>query len=182
LGKGEVLVANKLFIIMAAVTIRAIEPEDLDILYKIENDVQLWGVGITNVPYSRYMLHDYVAHSSGDIYADHQVRLMIDNEQGKTIGIVDIVDFEPQHRRAELGIVIQPQFRQEGYATLAVREVLHYAESVIHMHQLYVIVPKDNIASLRLFSQLGFEGGSILRDWLCDGHDYKDAVMMQYFF
>ena len=45
---------------MNQVHLRAIEPEDLDLLYRIENDVKLWNVGITNVPYSRYALHDYV--------------------------------------------------------------------------------------------------------------------------
>ena len=39
------------------VRLRAIEPEDLDTLYKIENDRTLWGIGPTNVPYSRFALH-----------------------------------------------------------------------------------------------------------------------------
>ena len=85
------------------IKLRAMEPEDLDVLYKIENDTSLWGVGVTNVPYSRYTLHDYIANSVGDIYTDKQVRLMIDNEQGQTVGIIDITDFDPRHRRAELG-------------------------------------------------------------------------------
>ena len=38
------------------VKLRAIEPEDLDILYGIENDMSLWNDSITSVPYSRYML------------------------------------------------------------------------------------------------------------------------------
>ena len=44
------------------VSLRAIEPEDLDLLYRIENDRNLWNVGTTNVPYSRYTLHDYIAN------------------------------------------------------------------------------------------------------------------------
>ena len=32
------------------IRLRALEPEDLDILYAIENDADLWNVGITNVP------------------------------------------------------------------------------------------------------------------------------------
>ena len=60
------------------VTLRAIEPEDLDLLYLIENDTKLWHVGATNVPYSRYTLHDYIATSSDDNYADRQVRLKIE--------------------------------------------------------------------------------------------------------
>ena len=63
-------------------SLRAIEPEDLDLLYRIENDTALWAVGTSNVPYSRYLLHDYVAHATADIYTDRQARLMVDNAEG----------------------------------------------------------------------------------------------------
>ena len=65
------------------VHLRAIEPEDLDLLYRIENDRSLWNVGTSNVPYSRYTLHDYIANASDDIYADRQVRMMVENEAGE---------------------------------------------------------------------------------------------------
>ena len=32
------------------IRLRALEPEDLDLLYRIENDVTLWNVGSSNVP------------------------------------------------------------------------------------------------------------------------------------
>lgn len=59
------------------IKLRPIEPEDLDYLYKIENDKRLWDVGETNMPYSRYALHEYVASCPTDIYTDKQLRLMI---------------------------------------------------------------------------------------------------------
>ena len=34
------------------VRLRAMEPEDLELLYTIENDTQLWCVGTANVPVS----------------------------------------------------------------------------------------------------------------------------------
>ena len=36
---------------MAVVRLRAMEPEDLDALYRIENDRDVWDVGENNVPY-----------------------------------------------------------------------------------------------------------------------------------
>ena len=38
---------------MDEIILRALEPEDLDVLYSIENDIELWSVGYTTVPYSR---------------------------------------------------------------------------------------------------------------------------------
>lgn len=87
---------------MQKIRLRALEPEDLDMLYEIENDRSLWNVGATNVPYSRYTLHDYIAHSRDDIYSDRQVRLIVENTDGEAVGIADVVNFDPQHMRAEL--------------------------------------------------------------------------------
>ena len=124
--------------------LRAIEPEDLDLLYLIENDKNLWQVGATNVPYSRYTLHDYIANSSDDIFADRQVRLMVENDEGETIGIADLVQFSPQHLRAEVGIVIMNAQRRKGYAAAAIEALCDYAQRVVHLHQLYAVVDENN--------------------------------------
>ena len=163
------------------VFLRAMEPEDLDLLYEIENDQSLWKVGVTNVPYSRYTLRDYSAHSTGDIYTDRQMRLIIEDSEHQTVGILDLINFEPQHQRAEVGIVIIESFRHQGLATAALEYMKRYAREVVHLHQLYAFVATDNEASLRLFRKSGFVTGSVLTDWLFDGHDYHDALLVQLF-
>ncbi|MBQ2195693.1 MAG: GNAT family N-acetyltransferase [Prevotella sp.] len=163
------------------VLLRALEPEDLDMLYQIENNRQLWDVGTTNVPYSRYALHDYIAHASVDIYTDKQVRLMIENQQGTIVGIVDIVDFNPQHLRAEVGIVITKEHRRQGYGKATLKEVLSYCRRILHIHQLYAIVDEDNEAALALFKSIGFTGERCMKDWLYDGKNYHDAFLLQCF-
>jgi diamine N-acetyltransferase len=161
------------------VIIRAMEPEDLELLYQIENDESLWGVSTTNVPYSRYALHDYMAHASGDIYTDRQVRLMIENETAQVVGIVDVVSFDPQNLRAELGIVVRKDWRQQGYGYAALSHICQYALRVLHLHQLYCYVAADNTVSLRLFEKCGFSRSVVLNEWLFDGHTYHDAILMQ---
>ena len=167
---------------MNQVHLRAIEPEDLDLLYRIENDVKLWNVGITNVPYSRYALHDYVANASGDIYTDHQVRLIIENEQNEVVGIADVVNFDPGNRRAEIGLVIEQAFRGQGYGYSAMLALARYAINVLHLHQLYAVIEASNETCLQLFRHLGYQESSCLKDWLFDGREYHDAIVMQTFF
>lgn len=164
---------------MANVVLRAMEPEDLDLLYQIENDTKLWNIGLTNVPYSRYVLHDYIATSSGDIYTDKQVRLIIENEEHQTIGLVDIMNFNPQNRRAEMGIVVQEAFRQKGYGKDAIQKVIRYAKEVLHLHQLYVVVNSSQKLTIGLFLRMGFKGTCQLTDWLYDGEVYHDATLLQ---
>ena len=166
---------------MTPIRLRAIEPEDLDLLYRIENDTRLWSVGSTNVPYSRYTLHDYIASSADDIYADRQVRLIVESTEGEVVGLADLVRFDPQHLRAEAGIVIMEGYRRQGFAEAAVHRLCDYALEVLHLHQVYAIVAEDNVAAVRLFEKAGFLRQAQLKDWLLNGHSYRDAILMQRF-
>ena len=164
------------------VILRAMEPEDLDTLYKIENNQELWAVSATNVPYSRFALHEYVETNTNDIYADKQVRLMIDNDAGETVGIIDLMNFSPQHSRAEVGIVIMKPHRQKGYATAAMEKLVAYARQTLHLHQLFLVTECDNENCLLLFEKLGFEITALLKQWLQQKEGvYKDACLMQLF-
>jgi diamine N-acetyltransferase len=164
------------------IRLRAIEPEDLDLLYQLENDRSLWDVGTTNVPYSRYTLHDYIATSSDDISADRQVRVIVEDVRTrKTVGIYDLVRCDPQHQRAETGIVVMRDNRRKGYALTALTLLADYALRVVHLHQLYAVVAADNEAAVNLFRKAGYEVQAELRDWLFDGHQYGNALLMQRF-
>jgi diamine N-acetyltransferase len=134
--------------------LRAIEPEDLDLLYQIENDRSLWHVGTTNVPYSRYTLHDYIATSSDDIFADRQVRLVIEDDDHQVVGMADLVHFDPQHQRAEVGIVVMKPHRRKGYAYAV---CLHGIKE-IEKRGLKAIWACDveNTESIQLAAKLGF--------------------------
>lgn len=142
--------------------LRAMEPEDLNFLYEVENDECLWHTTITNVPYSRYALTNFIANSIGDIFTDRQVRLMVDNAYHETVGMVDLVNFEPQHLRAELGVIIRPSCQGRGYAQAAVSHVIDYAKKVIHLHQLYAIVSVENNTCLNALQICGFEKRVVL--------------------
>ena len=161
------------------VHLRAIEPEDLDLLYRIENDRSLWNVGTSNVPYSRYTLHDYIANASDDIYADRQVRMMVENEAGTIVGIVDIVNFDPSNRRAEVGLIILYDYRRQGYGSSVLSVIADYAVSALHLHQLFAFIDTSNEASVRLFKRMHYQASSVIKDWLYDGREYRDVVMLQ---
>lgn len=163
------------------VQLRALEPHDIEFLYYMENDRSIWNVGVTNVPYSRHLLAAYIESSSGDIYTDKQVRLIVEDEQGVPIGIVDLVNFSPAHRRAELGIVVQNEYRRQGYATSVLYKILAYGKNVLHLRQIYAIVSSRNENSVRMLESVGFQRNMELKDWLFDGESYHAAYLMQIF-
>ena len=161
------------------VALRAMEPEDLDWLYAVENNREVWNVGNTNVPYSRYVLHDYIANATNDIYNDGQVRLIVENEEHELIGMVDVFDFNAQHRRAEVSIVVRKEYRRKGYAAAAIDQIFDYSLHILHLHQLYAVVAEDNEASLALFLKKNFQTHNRLKEWLFDGVKYTDVIVLQ---
>ena len=161
--------------------LRALEPEDLDFLYEMENDESLWEVGSTNVPYSRQMLLDYIATASADIYADKQVRFIIENETRERVGIIDLMNFDPRHQRAEVGIVVKKEYQGQGFARLALTHLLQYATNLLHLHQIYAIVGVRNEKTVKLLKSFGFQGDKLLKGWLRSSDGYDDAYFLQTF-
>ena len=69
-----------------AISLRTPEPEDLELMYAMENDTTLWSVGNTTLPYSRYTLRLYLEQSKQDLYAERQARFVIGVEDGEAAG------------------------------------------------------------------------------------------------
>lgn len=98
------------------VCLRAPEPEDLELLYSWENNPEWWEIGNTLAPYSRYLLKEYIAESHRGIFDLKQLRLMIDLcSTGATVGMLDLYDFDPHHRRAGVGILVDPLYQKTDW-------------------------------------------------------------------
>lgn len=164
----------------AHISLRAVEPTDLDTIFEWENDTKIWQYGSTVAPYSRLQIYEYIKNYSADIFKDSQLRLVVvEKHSGKPVGMVDLFEFSPMHLRAYVGILIRDEFRGKGYGYEAVSSLIEYASNFIGLHQLAVNIPKDNGASLGLFSKLGFSQTGVLKDWLRAGNSYNDVVVMQ---
>lgn len=161
--------------------LRAVEPEDLDIMYQLENDPSLWDISNFTVPYSRFVLRQYIQDSQCDVFADKQLRLMIvDKADEQVLGTIDVTDFVPLHLRGEVGIAVRRDYRQRGYASDALKLVCEYVFDFLSFHQLYAHIATDNEACMRLFTSCGFTQCGVIKDWLQVGTGYKDVVLLQY--
>lgn len=168
------------------ILLRALEPSDIDWLYRWENDPEIWKVSNTLTPYSRHVLEQYVLNSHQDIYTTKQLRLIIcskpnpQSEAGKVIGCVDLFDFDPQHHRAGIGILIADKGdRGNGHASAALSLLTNYAFSTLNLHQLYCNIAADNISSLKLFEKHKFIRVGLKRNWINEGGEWKDEYMLQ---
>jgi len=162
------------------INLRAIELNDIDLLYKWENDTSIWKISQTIEPFSRVAIEQYVT-SIRDIYADKQLRLIISLSSDQTsVGCVDLFDFDPNNQRAGVGILIaDAKDRGKGYASEALGLLIEYAFTTLNLHQLYCNVPVNNESSLKLFKNQGFITIGIKKDWIRNGSDWNDEYILQ---
>jgi diamine N-acetyltransferase len=162
------------------INLRALEPEDLEFLYQIENDESFWEVSHTQTPFSKYVLKQYLENAHLDIYESKQLRLLIEEKSTKKqIGMIDLFDFNPQHKRAGVGILIHPDFQKNGFASEALSLLISYSFSHLQLHQLFANITLDNQRSLALFKKRNFFKIGIKKDWILSEGKFKDEVLFQ---
>ncbi len=162
------------------ISLRALEPEDLDFLYTLENNPNFWEYSATQTPYSRFVLKQYLDNAFRDIYEVKQLRLVITTFSGEPAGLIDLFDFDPKNKRAGIGIVIaEEKHRNSGYATEALELLCDYAFSHLDVHQLYANINEDNAKSIVLFEKSGFQRVGIKRDWNYHKGSFKNEILYQ---
>lgn len=68
------------------IRLRAPEPEDLEVMFRFENATDVWEMSNTTGPYSRFQLKQYIEQTQNDLFADRQLRLMIETGTGRWWG------------------------------------------------------------------------------------------------
>jgi len=149
------------------VTLRALEPDDLDFLFALENDPDLWAVSdVLPAPMSRHVLREYLRHSAASLAEAGQMRLIISAEGNKPVGTLDLYDYSALHQRAGVGIAVLRHERRHGYARQALAQLVPYAREALLLHQLYCTIAETNQVSIKLFEQAGFQWVGLRRQWL----------------
>lgn len=166
------------------IKLRAIEFSDIELLYNWENDKNNWLVSNTLTPFSRDIIERYIENSYQDINQAKQVRMMIDasfeRDAFRSVGAIDLFDFDPHHQRAGIGILIgEPADRSKGIATAALKTLIDYAFNTLLLHQIYCNIMPDNKASLNLFKHAGFCQTGQKVDWIRTSEGFHDEVILQ---
>lgn len=161
--------------------LRALEPEDIDVLYKWENDTRLWKISNTVAPFSRYVLRRFIENQKYDIYETKQLRMIIESRRdGRPVGAIDLFDLDPTNRRAGIGILVYDDHDQaQGYASAALTAIIKYSFQVLGLNQLYCNVLSNNLRSLNLFKSKGFTVVGLKIEWVRTTSGWLDEYMLQ---
>lgn len=161
--------------------LRALEPEDLDLLYRWENDTEIWNISDTLSPISKFILKRYLDNAHRDIFETRQLRLMIElSEQKQAIGTIDLFNFDPFHRRAAVGILIADKSeRRKGLASEALQILIRYCFDVLKLNQIHCSISRENKGSIDLFTRAGFRITGTREAWNWNGREFIDEYFLQ---
>lgn len=160
--------------------LRALEPEDIEFLFKTENDTSFWEISSTQAPFSKFLLEQYIANSHQDVYTAKQLRLIIaKNTSDQAIGMIDLFDFNTQHQRAGIGILITKENQEQGFASEALSILIDYCFKTLNLHQLFANISSNNKNSLELFRKFNFKEVGVKKEWIFINSTYKDEILFQ---
>lgn len=163
------------------ISLRAVEPEDLELLYEWENNADYWLISNTIKPFSKYILKKYIENSHKSIFETGQLRLMIvKSGSRRTIGTIDLFDFDPFHLRVGVGILIAVENdRRKGYASMALECIKNYCFNTLNLHQIYCNILANNCQSMELFRKAGFTETGVKKEWIKTSGGYIDEHIFQ---
>jgi diamine N-acetyltransferase len=162
------------------VYLRALEHEDLDFVYAVENDESIWELSHTQTPYSRFLIRQYLENAQQDIYEAKQLRLVISDHEHETLGLIDVFDFDFKNKRAGIGILIAAErHKGKGYGKEALSLLVNYCFAKLDLHQLYCNISEKNETSLKLFQNEGFEIIGLKKDWNYNHKGFSNAYLLQ---
>ncbi|MBO5898432.1 MAG: GNAT family N-acetyltransferase [Clostridia bacterium] len=103
--------------------------------------------------YLRYLATRYATGSFYDWAIVHK-------QSGRMIGTCGFTSFDCAHDAAEIGYVLNPDYRGQGIAPEAVRAVLAFGFERLALHRIEARFIEGNTASLRVMEKVGmyFEG------------------------
>lgn len=162
------------------IQLRAIEPEDLELMYQWENNSLYWHGGDTRSPYSRHILKLFIDEAGKDIYENKQLRLIISlKETQQAIGVIDLYEFDVFNSRLAVGLFIDEGHQKKGYAAMSLSIIEHYVIDYLKINQLFAYVSQTNTSSQKLFESRNFQKNGTLKQWLREGDDFSDVYVYQ---
>ena len=160
--------------------LRALEPNDIEVLYKWENNPAIWQVSNTLSPFSKFVLEQYLVNAHEDIFTTKQIRLMICLTDTTPIGTIELFDFDAHHSRVGIGIMIDESAQNNSYATQALQLLCNYCFEVLLVKQIYCNISASNQKSLHLFKKLGFKEAGLKKQWNKTGQNaFEDEYILQ---
>lgn len=94
------------------------------------------------------------------------------------LGTCTLHQWDPGHRRAEIGFALARQHWGQGYAAEALRTLLRFSFGELDLHRLEADTDPRNTAALRLLERLAFRREGLLRERFWVNGEIQDSVFL----
>ena len=162
---------------MSQLRLRPLEREDLHFVHDLDNNETVMHYWFEE-PYEAFVelrdLYDKHIH-------DQSERRFIAEQEHEPVGLVELVEINHIHRRAEFQIIIAPKHQGKGYSKYATKLAMDYAFMVLNLYKLSLIVDCENVRALKVYRKLGFQEEGILRHEFFVEGEYRDVLRMAIF-
>ena len=152
---------------------------DLDQILDWENDLSINKHKDVPVFYTASQIEDFL-NSDQDLFLQNQIRYIIE-KNSVSLGCIDLYDFNLVNSRAGVGIYIDPNFRNKGYASMSLKLLMSISIDQYLISTLYADIMAENIASIKVFEKLGFIKTGIKKNWIRKQDAYLDVFFYQCF-
>lgn len=154
--------------------LRPLEREDLKFVHDLDNDASIMRYWFEE-PYEAYVelvdLYDKHIH-------DQMERRFIIDKNSENLGLVELIEIDYIHRRAEFQIIIDPVNQGKGFGEMATRMAMDYAFQVLNLYKLYLVVDNENNRARHIYEKMGFEVEGILKHEFFINGSYRNATRM----
>ncbi len=157
-----------------SIKLRPLEREDLRFVHQLDNNASVMRYWFEE-PYEAFVelsdLYDKHIH-------DQSERRFVVEHKGVSAGLVELVEIDHIHRRAEFQIIIAPSHQGKGLASRAAKMAMEYGFSVLNLYKLYLIVDKENEKAIHIYRKLGFiVEGELIHEFFING-EYRNTIRM----
>jgi len=157
------------------VTLRPLERGDLHFVHQLNNNRSVMSYWFEE-PYESFVELEELYRKH--IHDQSERRFIIQDGRGERAGLVELVEIDHLHRRAEFLIMISPEQQGHGFAKAATRLAINYAFRVLNLYKLYLLVDVDNAPAIHVYEDAGFTREGVLRNEFFSDGRYHDVMRM----
>lgn len=160
------------------VLLRALEPEDMEVLRDIVNDPEIERlVGGWSLPVSKKQQLEWYENISN---SNMNIRFAIETKEDGVIGMADLRILDWKNRVAFHGIKIgNKKFRGRGYGKDVVLTIMKYAFEELQLNRLDGTIIEYNIPSKKLYlEKCGWKLEGLRRQYVFKNNKYHDELIV----
>jgi [ribosomal protein S5]-alanine N-acetyltransferase len=153
------------FIQASEITLRKIERSDLDELYSIYSNENLFKCRPGEVKKNKATVENMISHFERDFDKKKTVFLGIclNKDLKRIIGVAEIFDFDEKVSMATIGYTLNEDYWGYGYATKTVEALLEYLINTIGVNRVQAFVMPKNIKSKNVLERNRFSKEGTIR-------------------